>query len=233
MDPYELVQQNNAWSAQQAQKQMDFQERMSNTAHVREIQDLKAAGLNPVLSAKLGGASTPSGAMAQPDTSGTTALIQMASSAVHAAGSAARAAANVTDRTGQPGATFINALEGGIKYLPFKWRAPAYAIIKAYDAFTQNSASGLNPIAGIGAGILPGTSAKDKSIEPNKDKFGDDALHSYIYGSREAQEYALQNYKNLQRYGLGWISPKFMESYESLNGTPTYGHRRGGARRHR
>lgn len=57
----EIANASNQWSAYNAQKQMDFQERMSNTSHQREMADLKAAGLNPMLALMKSGASTPSG----------------------------------------------------------------------------------------------------------------------------------------------------------------------------
>lgn len=61
-------------SVKVARENREWQERMSNTAHVREVADLRNAGLNPMLSVMGGGgrgATTPPGNVAQiPDMGG-------------------------------------------------------------------------------------------------------------------------------------------------------------------
>lgn len=55
-------------------RQMAFQEDMSNTSYQRGMEDMRKAGLNPILAGKLGGASTPTGSTYNPENVATNAV---------------------------------------------------------------------------------------------------------------------------------------------------------------
>lgn len=60
----EIASATNAMSVAEAQKNRDYQERLSSTAYQRAMGDMADAGLNPILAYQKGGASSPSGSQA-------------------------------------------------------------------------------------------------------------------------------------------------------------------------
>jgi len=143
------IAEQNAANSAEAQKNRDWQERMSSTAHQREVDDLRKAGLNPILSATGGsGASSPGGSMAvMQNTQSDAAQIkaQMANIAANTAKAVSEARLNdETTRTqkSQQGLNAANsaaaiANSSGFIGNPRFGRIPLSAITSAFKSLTS------------------------------------------------------------------------------------------------
>lgn len=244
-----IAQANNAWSAGQAQIQREWQEQqnakamafnqneaaknrnwqamLSNTAHQREVKDLMAAGLNPVLSAMNGnGASVGSGATAQgvtsqgakgdTDTSANGAIANLLGSIL--AANTQIQAANINARTQEAVAEKYTAMEqivANIGAAASRYGADTAAGASRYHADRSAAASMYGSDAAKIAAMFGATEAASASRY-----HADQAAAASRYGADAAAgasrygtdtNYDLKNqYGNNQFTGVaGWVAQKF------------------------
>lgn len=129
------------FSADEAQKNRDWQEQMSNTAYQRAVKDLREAGLNPILAYSQGGASIGSGSQG----TGYTASGSSASSATPSA-SKRQVSADVLSQmyiAASQNATKISAANIALQGALASAAASRYSADKSYTASQTRAATEL------------------------------------------------------------------------------------------
>lgn len=193
-----------AWSAAEAQRNRDWQERLSNNAHQREVQDLIAAGLNPILSANQGaytgsGATgqgfSSNGAMGQVDTTANNAMGQLYSTMLNTASQAA-ITQMYTDAT---------KYQADLQYAASKAQTDASIFNNNNNIDAQKAINSMNRDSAIRqAQIHAGATMGAASMSAGATRYAaEQAANASMYGAD--LQYELSSEHNWQRDPLGYI----------------------------
>lgn len=183
----------NAMNREIAQAQMAFQERMSNTAYQRSMADMRAAGLNPILAYKMGGASTPAGA-----------AIPMVNEE-----------AGIGSAIGQAGSTALQAVKQSAEVDAVKAQAEASRASEAnlrQDTIKKQSETNLTDIMGHTA-IL-----ENRQLRKTWEVIADQVIAS----AKRAEKQATIDEKTLQEFPLARVVGALMREL-GLSGSSAFG----------
>lgn len=186
----EIAEQATWANAEQAQKNRDWQQQMSNTAHQREMEDLVKAGINPLLTATQSGASTPSGGVGSAATTSVENTMQGASAAAR---EVAMIKTNLEKQKAETAA--INASEKKTKQDTQLSKASTYKAAKEAELIDKNipTAQGQSEIWKLlGNGIK---------------KFGEAGASSAWTGSLNPKKLGVNEGTNTARDRHGFLKP--------------------------
>jgi hypothetical protein len=220
-------QQSKVYNSREAAVNRRFQRSMSNTAVTRQVRDLRNAGINPILSAKYGGASSPGGAIASVSGKlGQQAVIQDSlTPAVNTALSTFQTQSNVDLQSAQAVQAESNAYLNEAKVALTEIQSELQQnLIPASEALTEVAEIGLNLVNAIKSRVNTsqnsiesvmeeGSAALTKAMEMGKEFIGED-VPGAVDTLLSAGQNAAKTLKNMPKRMIDDVKTFFLQLRE-------------------